>query len=242
MQSEKIGVLVKTSLVDYPGIVAATLFLTGCNLRCPYCYNGPLVQHQEEESAMVSLAEVISHLEKRKNVLKGFVISGGEALLHPKLKSLIIKAKELGYLVKLDTNGTNPDKLEEILNNPDTKPDFIAMDIKTDPKNYKKTLNAGNLSDTKDYVQAIKKSISMISTYQADKREFRTVLVPTLVTLKNISILAQYLPKDASWRFAQFQNENCLEPLYNALKPYSDIEIKEIINKAITVIPDSKLR
>jgi len=242
MTEQKIGVLVKTSLVDYPGKVACTLFLQRCNLRCPYCYNGPLVLHSESAGSLVTLKELFQHLTKRRNVIEGFVISGGEALLNPQLTQIISEAKKLGYKIKLDTNGTNPSLLKKLFDNPETTPDFVAMDLKTDPINYRKLLNARNLSDKTDYETAIKESITIISTLGNENYEIRTVLVPTLVTKENILSMAAFVPLNAKWRFAQFHNENCLEPLYDALKPYSDSEAQEIVKSASSKIKDSKLR
>ena len=131
-----LGALIKTTLVDFPSRVACALFLTGCNLRCPYCYNGALVTKSETPEHLATFDDVRSHLEKRRAVLSGFVISGGEALLHPALPALIRSAKETGYAVKLDTNGTLPDRLAALIANAATRPDFVSMDIKTSPARY----------------------------------------------------------------------------------------------------------
>ena len=114
--SKNLGALVKTSLVDYPGRVSAALFTLGCNLRCPYCYNGHLVTGAAYLSAeAVTLDAVLEHLEKRRAVLSGFVISGGEPLLCPELPRLICGARSLGYKIKVDTNGTLSQKLQHLL-------------------------------------------------------------------------------------------------------------------------------
>lgn len=242
MLKPKIGVLVKTSLVDYPATLACTIFLKGCNLRCPYCYNGPLVNSSANQDELVTLQDLKDHLAKRKNVLKGLVVSGGEALLHKDTKEIIIFAKSLGYKVKLDTNGTNSRLLEELISDPETKPDFIAMDIKTTPSKYHELLNSSNLNDKTDYQEEIKKSIKLISAYPSDCHEFRTVLVPTLITKKEIMEIASLLPPDSSWRLAAFMNKNCLEPMYNALPPYSQEEAEELEKTAKKFISDTKIR
>lgn len=239
--SEKIGALIKTSLVDFPGMVSTVIFLKSCNLRCPYCYNAPLVLNTEESENLVSFEDMLLHLKKRKNVLSGFVISGGEALLYPHLKELITKSKELGYKVKLDTNGTLPAKLEEIINNPLTKPDFIAMDIKTDPKKYSSLLTE-NHNNLMDFEKNIKKSISIIEKFPSSAREFRTVLVPSLIKKEDIGAIGKLIPKDSSWQFAQFINNNCLDSNYNNITPYTDSEMLELITYAKTFINNVKLR
>ena len=235
------GVLIKTTLVDFPGRVASSVFLEGCNLRCPYCYNKNLVFNQEPEENLSSVKQIIEHLEKRKNVLTGFVISGGEALLNPATPHLIKAAKNLNLKVKIDTNGTLPDLLERLIKNPETKPDFIAMDIKTSPENYTALLEKDSLLKI-DFLEVLKKSIALISEYQTQDREFRTVLVPELVKKADIKKIAEILPKDASWQFAQFRNENCLNPEYNDLLPYSDSEAKELVDYAKTFIAGAELR
>ena len=229
-----IGALVKTSLVDFPKKVSSALFLYGCNLRCPYCYNKDLVTGSFEDFEAVSFDNVISHLLKRKNVLSGFVISGGEPCISPYLKLLIAEAHKLGYAVKLDTNGTFPEKIEELLKDKLCCPDFIAMDVKTSLDKY----HILGCSDTEN----IEKSITIISELPTDKREFRTVLVPPLVDMDNIGKIAALLPKDASWQFANFKPGNCLEDNYNKIIPYTQSQIEELVNSAKTIIKGANLR
>ena len=238
----KTGALVKTSLVDFPGRICATVFFKHCNLRCQYCYNGPLVNGSADDSELVTLEEIKNHLIKRRNVLDGVVISGGEALLNSDTVPLITFARELGYKIKLDTNGTVSSLLEKLIKNENTRPDFIAMDIKTSPHNYHSLLNAANLNDKTDYKAELEKSIALISQYPADCFEFRTVLVPTLIKKDDIRIIASILPKNSSWQFARFQNGNCLERLYNSLKPYTDEETSRLVDYARTFIKGAALR
>ena len=115
------GVLVKTTCVDFPGRLAGSFFLKGCNIRCPYCYNIGLVLSDSEIPAgtqtepLNSVAELFAHLEKRQGILSGLVISGGEPLLNPYTPLIIRRAKELGYKIKIDTNGTLPEKLSALI-------------------------------------------------------------------------------------------------------------------------------
>ena len=137
-QNEKIGFLRKTTLVDFPEHIACAVFLIGCNLRCPYCYNKDLVllNKNSQKDDFSTLDDVFNHLELRKNVLSGITISGGEPLLHPATPLIIKYAKNLGYKIKLDTNGTNPLELEKLIKNDQLCPDYVAMDIKTSPNRY----------------------------------------------------------------------------------------------------------
>ncbi len=229
-----IGALVKTSLVDFPKKVSSALFLHGCNLRCPYCYNKDLVTGTFKDFEAVSFNNVMAHLQKRKNVISGFVISGGEPCISHYLKPLIANAHELGYAVKLDTNGTFPEKIEELLKDKICCPDFIAMDVKTSLDRYQLLAcsDSGN----------IEKSIKIISELPTDKREFRTVLVPSLVDMDNIGKIAALLPKDASWQFANFKPGNCLEDSYNKIIPYMPSQIEELINSVKPIIKGANLR
>lgn len=229
-----IGALVKTSLVDYPKKVSSALFLHGCNLRCPYCYNKDLVTGSFSDFEAVSFDDVIAHLQKRKNVLSGFVISGGEPCISHYIEPLIAQAHELGYYVKLDTNGTFPDKLMALLASEKYRPDFIAMDVKTSLDNYH-LLGCNNTDN-------IKESIKLISALPAEKREFRTVLVPPLVNKGNIAEIASLLPENSSWQFANFRTGNCLDDSYNKIIPYTQSQTEELVEYAKSIIRGANLR
>lgn len=239
------GVLVKTTCVDYPGMLAGSFFLKGCNLRCPYCYNSDLVKEGSSNQNLSSLNELFNHMEKRQGILKGIAISGGEPLLSPYTKIIIKKAKELGYKIKLDTNGTLPEKLEELLSDKVLIPDFIALDIKTSLSKYKSLICAGNSIYCKIdnfFEDSIGKSIRLLSSLSSESREFRTVLVPSLIGRDDIKNIASILPQNASWQFAQFKNENCLNPDFNKIIPYSDKEIQELVEYAQSFISGAQLR
>lgn len=239
------GILIKTTLVDYPGHVAGSFFLKGCNLRCPYCYNIGLVLPEISPDGLSTVQELFDHLEKRRNVLSGLVISGGEPLINSYTPLIIQKAKELGYKVKIDTNGLLPDKLQAMLDDENLKPDFIALDIKTNPSRYAEVM-CGKYSyysqNPQHIVDLLTKSIKIVSSLPAESREFRTVLVPPLVQKEDIKQIAELLPADASWQFAQFQNSNCLDPSYNEIYPYTDSEANELIEYAKTFIRGAALR
>ena len=265
--NEPAGVLVKTTCVDFPGHVAGSFFLKGCNLRCPYCYNTGLVLGKKELDAYNSsiqnangdspqnlsqnligqntIEELFNHLEKRQGILDGVVISGGEPLLNPYTPLIIKKAKELGYAVKLDTNGTLPDELEFFVNNRELRPDFIAMDLKTSPARYSTTVcnKISKFYGNAEYFEKkVTRAAQIVASFPPECREWRTVLVPSLVAKGDIPQMAAILPKDASWQFAQFQNGNCIDPSYNEITPYIDSEINEIIETAKKLIPGASLR
>jgi pyruvate formate lyase activating enzyme len=245
------GALVKTSLVDYPGKVACAVFLRGCNLRCPYCYNAALVTGNVNEENAATAAEIIAHLVKRKNVLTGFVLSGGEPLLSPVAAELVSAARRLGYFIKLDTNGTLPDVLELFLRNTTTKPDYIALDVKTAPARYAlfspapvvERVSAEHYSTPiKNFQSELEHTISIISSLAPGAREFRTVLVPGLVDEDDIRALAHMLPKDAAWFFAPFKPGGCLDPSYNEITPYTESRMQQLVSLAREIIPGAQLR
>ena len=228
------GVLVKTTLVDYPGRIAAVFFVEGCNLRCPYCYNADLVVRNKQYET-VSFDEVLEHLIHRKNVLSGFVISGGEPLLYSSIQEIILQVRNLGYKVKLDTNGMMSDRLEYLIKS-EACPDFIALDVKTVPERYT-VLGSGCTGAAN-----IRKSIQLLSQLPAEQREFRTVLVPSLVQQTDINIIASLLPQDAAWMMTNFRPGNCVDDRYNHLIPYTDIQVQDFVDYAKTLIPGATLR
>ncbi len=234
----KIGVLVKTSFVDFPGTIATALFLRGCNLKCPYCYNRDLVIGEPDPEEMVSFDQVINHLEKRKKVIAGFVISGGEPTISPYTENLIVEARKLGYKIKLDTNGLSPEKLAYFLDNKDLRPDFVAMDVKTSPSKY----HLLKPQDGHDSEKALTASIELVSALPKSCREFRTVLVPVLVTDSDIREIATLLPKDATWKLGKFRTGECIDPNYNKIQPYNDLQYKELTTIASGLIPNTETR
>ena len=149
-----IGGLQKLTILDYPGKTACIVFTKGCNYRCPFCHNSHLVNKSFD---MVLEEEVFSYLEKRRNLLDGVVITGGEPLLQKDIERFIRRIKDLGYLIKLDTNGTFPDKLDYLIKN--ELIDYVAMDIKRDIDNYGLIVGVNN-----PLVENIKKSIEILKS------------------------------------------------------------------------------
>src|SRR3989338_3543069 len=127
--------LQKTTLVDFPTYIASTIFISSCNFKCGFCYNVDLVNDQKK-LPIISEEEILQFLEKRKNVLDGVCITGGEPTLYKNLKNFIKKIKEIGYKIKLDTNGTNPLLLKELID--EKLVDYVAMDIKSSKEKYNK--------------------------------------------------------------------------------------------------------
>lgn len=151
-----IGGLQKATLLDFPGKVACTVFLTGCNLRCPYCHNPGLVLPRNNGKT-VSENELFEFLVSRKGKLDGVCITGGEPTLSPNLTNLVCRIREMGFLVKLDSNGTVPEMLEHLLS--EKLLDYVAMDIKNAPSRYAETCGA-------DVIERVKKKCCTVEKQQ----------------------------------------------------------------------------
>ena len=167
----RIGGLQKLTLLDYPGKVACTLFSGGCNFRCPFCQNGNLVQHPEWEP-VIPEEEIFAVLEKRCGVLDGVCVTGGEPTLDPDLERFVTKIKELGYFVKIDTNGYRPEILKKLVE--EKKIDYVAMDIKNSPERYAETAGVPGLDLTPVF-----RSVSFLLRGMVNY-EFRTTAVAEL--------------------------------------------------------------
>ncbi len=191
----------KNSLVDYPGKIACTVFTQGCNFRCMYCHNPSLI---ESCSKSFDFDAFYSFLKRRTRWLDGVCITGGEPTLHKKLPDIVNKIKELGFLVKLDTNGSNPAMLKKLLG----AVDFIAMDIKSSPEQYSKVTGV--------YVDManIKESVDLIRNSGVDY-EFRTTIVPALFNITILEGICKWLSGSEKFVIQQFVPGNCLSASFN---------------------------
>ena len=176
--------LQKLAMVDFPGKLAATVFTGGCNLRCPFCHNAPLVTHLEEAEHF-SEEEVLDFLRRRQGLLDGVVLSGGEPLLHDGVGAFLRKVRDLGFAVKLDTNGCDPARLAEILNQ--GLVDYVAMDVKNAPARYAETVGIPGFNPA-----PVEESIRLLRKSTVDY-EFRTTLVRELHRPEDLDAIAAWL-------------------------------------------------
>ena len=220
----EIGGIQKTTLIDYPGRVAATVFLIGCNFRCPFCYSAELVLPEKIKlQPRISDKEFFGFLRDRRGLLEGIVVCGGEPTINKELPDFIKKIKDLGFLVKLDTNGSNPRMLKELI---DKKLiDYVAMDVKTCREKYNEAVGVGvRISD-------IEESIKILKEGKIDY-EFRTTVVPTVHLKEDILRVAEWLKPAKKYYLQSFRPEKTIDPKFENVKPYpkeflSDIK-KEI--------------
>lgn len=174
----------KMTLLDFPGRVACTVFTGGCNLRCPFCHNALLVT-QLSKVDVISAESVFSYLQKRKGILDGVAITGGEPLLQPDITSFIRKCKDLGYAVKLDTNGAYPAKLRDIVS--EGLVDYVAMDVKNCREKYGETVGIPNFD-----VSKVDESIKFLLSGKVDF-EFRTTVVKEFHTVEDIERIGEWI-------------------------------------------------
>lgn len=201
----KIGGLQKHSLIDYPGKISCVLFLVGCNFNCPYCHNPQLTGEADNRPETTPLEEILAFLTQRRGWLEGVVISGGEPTLHPDLPGLCRCIKDLGYPVKLDTNGSRPQMLKALVRA--GLVDYLAMDIKTDPERYAE--GVGRPGDS----SALLASLQIIMDSGVDY-EFRTTCVRPLVTAGTIRHIAQLISGSRSYALQAFKHCRMLRPDY----------------------------
>ena len=224
--------LQKLTLLDYPGRVACTVFTGGCNFRCPFCHNAPLVlpeligQDTDEE-------RVLSFLRKRQGILDGVAVTGGEPLLHKDVVGFLEKVKALGYKIKLDTNGSFPDRLRELISA--GLVDRVAMDIKNAPELYAKTVGLPSLD-----LAPIERSKELLLRGDVDY-EFRTTVVKGLHTRESIIGAAKWIAGAKEYYLQQFKDSGNVIAI-EGLGEYSEKEMHALARAAAQYVPSVQVR
>jgi pyruvate formate lyase activating enzyme len=204
--------LSKTTLLDYPGYVAATIFTVACNFRCPFCQNSQLLETASPDSPLISEEELLEFLEKRKKVLTGVCISGGEPTLQADLSSFVRQIKDKGYLVKLDTNGYRPEVVRGLIE--ENLLDYIAIDVKNSKDKYPQTAGFANID-----VNKIEETFEIIKN-SGIGYEFRTTVVKELHVFDDLLAIGEWLGRGASWYLQSFvESENVLQKGFTAYSP-----------------------
>ena len=216
-----IGGLLKNSMIDYPGKLSCGIFLSGCNFDCPYCHNPDLVKDCSKRSAEFDPAMIYRFIENRKGFLDGVVISGGEPTLQEDIFELCRHIKDMGFPVKLDTNGSRPRVIKRLID--EGLVDYIAMDLKTDPRSYTTYIKANcNTS-------AILSSIDIIMD-SAIAYEFRTTCVKPIVTPTVIENISHLIKGARVYALQRFHESRMLQPdFFKEINyEYSDDELMQL--------------
>jgi pyruvate formate lyase activating enzyme len=217
-----LGGIQKLTLIDYPGHLAATVFTVGCNFRCPFCHNPELVSNMEYNISSVLEKDFFVFLKDRQGKLEGVCITGGEPTIQPDIIKFIRKIKELGFKVKLDTNGARPDVLRQLFQQKIV--DFVAMDIKNSLAAYNDTVR------TKTDVERIKLSVDLIRNSGVDY-EFRTTVVPSIHTEENILEIGKWLEGSKKYVLQRYVEGKILDPRLKKRTKGKKLDLENIAEK-----------
>ena len=230
--------LQKVTLLDYPGKIACTVFLGGCNFRCPFCHNGSLVLPERMADTMPTDA-FFAFLDSRKRRLQGVCVSGGEPTLHPDLPDFLAEIKARGFAVKLDTNGTNPEMLLALIN--DGLVDYVAMDVKNSLEKYLQTagLNAECRMQNAELIDRVKESASLLMKAKVDF-EFRTTLMKELHTVDDMRAIGEWLRGNEKLFLQTYRDEGDL--IVGGFTPFTAQETKELLEVLREYIPNAEIR
>ncbi len=227
---------VDVSLVDWDGKVSSVVFLPNCNLRCPFCQNAKLVLHPEELPT-ISFEEITERLAKIKKWIDGVVITGGEPTLHLDLPLFCRKLKDLGFKVKLDTNGTNSGVLQKLIE--EELIDYVALDVKA-PLNEQKYSEATGVK-TEKLLKEIINSINLLQNGKVDY-EFRTTVVPSIHTKESIEEICKALKGCKKYVIQNFRPGETIDPRFSKVKPFSRAELDDYVKIASKYISKVVLR
>ena len=226
----KIGGFMTMTLLDFPGYVACTVFLEGCNFRCPFCHNADMAEAKSPDR--VTEDEFFGFLKKRQGILDGVCVSGGEPLMNDETLDFLKKIKDMGYRLKLDTNGSFPERLKTAVNS--GLCDYVAMDIKNAPSKYGQT--SGNEKITFD---TVKESIEFLKDSDIP-HEFRTTVVKGFHTREDIAEIARIIGTDEKYFIQPFRDGETV--LTSGLKEFEEDEIKVLLAAAREYAPNTCVR
>lgn len=220
----------KLTVLDFPGRTACTVFTGGCNFRCPFCHNALLVT--ELDDYYFSEDEIFEHLEKRKNVIDGVAVTGGEPLLQKDIERFLYEIKEKGFAVKLDTNGSFPEKLDGILQL--GLADYVAMDIKNCPEKYGATVGVSDFD-----IKPVCESIELLKNSGVDY-EFRTTVTADFHTIDDIEKIARWIQGAPRYFLQNFEDSGNL--IDSNCRGVSRNEMRDMLKCAQKFIPNAELR
>ncbi len=221
----------KMTLLDYPGYVACTLFTGGCNFRCPFCHNALLVLDLDENYTIPE-EEVLAFLKKRQGLLDGVCVTGGEPLINKDIGDFLSKVKELGFKIKLDTNGTNPALLKELVSQ--NLVDYVAVDIKNSPEKYAETVGLKSFD-----MSTINETVNFLMTGSVDY-EFRTTVTKQFHTEKSMEEAARFIRGAKRYFLQNFVDSGNL--IGSGITGQSKEEMEKLLAVVKKYVPDSCLR
>jgi len=227
---------VKTSLIEYPGKIVSVAFVGGCNFRCPFCQNPDLVLNSQSLPS-ISEKEVIDHLLSKRKWLDGLAITGGEPMLKKDLPNFVSKIKKEGFLVEIETNGTNPGMLRSLVER--SLVDYLALDIKA-PFEWEKYRKAAGIVDKK-LLGKVKESLKILLSSNIDY-ELRTTVVPGLVDQEDVISIARSLEGARKYVLQQFAPKMTLDKQYEKIEPYSKDKLEEMKEKIANYVESCEIR
>ncbi len=217
--------LIPASMLDWPGKIASTLFVSGCNFRCAYCHNPSLLSARESQE---DWGAIVAHFRAKESWLDGVVVTGGEPTADPDLPSLLTALGELGIPAKIDTNGSNPSVLRHLI--AEDLVSFVALDVKTTWERYE------DVTGSSGSAEAVAESVRLLIE-SGIRHEFRTTLYPGAVTIKDIPVIARYLEGGALYALQQFRPDNTLAEHASYVAPYGEDDIRVLGEVCSTFIP-----
>ena len=224
--------LQKLTLLDYPGKVACTLFTRGCNFRCPFCHNASLVVRAEEQQTYTN-DEILAFLRKRQGILDGVAITGGEPTLMSGLYDFIAQIKDMGYSVKLDSNGTRPDVLKKLVLN--GLVDYVAMDIKNSPEKYAYTCGLPEGYD----LSKIEESKNFLMEGHVDF-EFRTTVAKPFHTEEDFYKIGEWIQGSEKYFLQQFKDSGDI--IGQEISSFNESEMENFLKVLLPFVPNTQLR
>ena len=230
---------VDLSLVDWPGKLSSVFFVADCNFRCPFCYNSTLVLHPDKVET-IAFERIEDYLKKQRAWIDGVCVTGGEPMLHKDLPDLCSKLKRMGLLVKVDTNGTNPMMMKELMDR--RLVDYIAVDIKA-PLTVEKYSKSAGVKAEKP-LERVKETIGILLGSKVNY-EFRTTVVPTLHEEDDIKKICDDIKGCTKYVLQKFSislGKTTIDPDFSKLKPFTDEKMKKFLTIAQEYLPNTELR
>lgn len=228
------GGLQKTTLVDYPGKVAATVFTIGCNFRCPYCHNPELVLPElSEKQPKITEKEVLNFLKERRKLLEGLCITGGEPTIQSDLIDFIKKVKDLGFLIKLDTNGSCPDVLDSLIEQ--KLIDYVAMDVKAPKEKYE------IFTQEETLIENVSKSIELLKQDRINY-EFRTTLAPGILEERDVLAIVDWIKLTPRYFLQRFKNDKVLDKKFKNIQAWSEQRTMALFKKIKPYFSECNIR